>query len=160
MSRAAERLNARLAAVQGLYQMEIAGAGLADVLAEFGSHWIGREVEGDSYGPAEFGHFRAVLEGTVERQRDIDARIDSILTDGWPLRRVEAVLRAVLRAAAFEIGWRKDVPVRVAIKEYVDVAAGFLGPEEVGMANAVLDRFARLARPQDFDAAETQRKAP
>ncbi|MBV1705336.1 MAG: transcription antitermination factor NusB, partial [Hyphomicrobiales bacterium] len=84
----------------------------------------------------------------------------AILAEGWPLRRVEAVLRATLRAAGFEIGWRKDVPARVAIKEYVDVAAGFLGPEEVGMANAVLDRYARLARPHEFDAAERPRGAP
>ena len=44
---------ARLAAVQALYQMDMAGAGINDVFAEFESHWIGNEVEGDQYLPAE-----------------------------------------------------------------------------------------------------------
>ena len=145
------RSAARLAATQALYQMEVGGKGLNEILAEFESHWIGREVEGEQYIPAETEFFRDILRGVLERQREIDMDIDEALSEGWPLRRVEAVMRATLRAGAFELLQRKDVPARVVVKEYVDVAAAFLAGDEVGMVNAVLDKLARKARPDEFD---------
>src|SRR5437588_8026095 len=91
---------ARLAAVQALYQMDIAGTGLNEILAEFESHWLGREVEGAQYLPAEAAYFRAIVEGVVREQRKLDPLIDQALSEGWPLKRIETVLRAVLRAGA------------------------------------------------------------
>ncbi len=144
------RAAARLAATQALYQMDVAGKGLNEILAEFETYWIGREIEGDLYIPAEIEFFRDILTGVLNDQRAIDVDIDETLNDGWPLRRVEAVMRAVLRAGSHELRKRKDIPPRVIIKEYVDVAAAFLATDEVGMINAVLDKLARKARPDDF----------
>ena len=115
---------ARLSAVQALYQMDIAGTGLNDILAEFESHWIGREVEGEQYLPAEAAFFRDVVSGV--EQRTLDPLIDAALAQGWPLKRIEAILRAVLRAGAYELGHRNDVPARVVVSEYVDVAHAFV----------------------------------
>ena len=140
------RANARLAAVQALYQMDVAGAGLNEILAQFETHWIGQEVEGAQYKPAELAFFRDVLNGVIADQRALDVTVNETLQEGWPLRRVEAVMRAVLRAGAYELKKRKDVPVRVVITEYVDVAAAFLAKDEVGMINAVLDALARKLR--------------
>jgi N utilization substance protein B len=145
------RANSRLAAVQALYQMDVAGKGLHEILAEFETFWIGREVEGELYKPAELDFFRDVLNGVLGDQRSIDQDIDATLAEGWPLRRVEAVMRAVLRAGAYELKKRKDIPARVVITEYVDVAAAFLAKDEVGMTNAVLDALARKLRAEDFD---------
>lgn len=145
------RANARLAAVQALYQMDVAGKGLNEILAEFETHWIGQLVEGDQYKPAEVEYFRDVLQGVIADQRALDVEIDATLQSGWPLKRVEAVMRAVLRAGAYELKKRKDVPVRVAITEYVDVAAAFLARDETGMVNAVLDALAHKLRPQEFE---------
>ncbi len=89
---------ARLAAVQALYQMDIAGAGINDIFAEFESHWLGNEVEGDTYLPAEAAFFRDVVSGVVRDQKKLDPLIDEALSKGWPLKRIEAILRAVLRA--------------------------------------------------------------
>jgi N utilization substance protein B len=150
MSRAEKRAAARLAAVQALYQMEIAGAGIVDVLAEFESHWIGQEVEGVAYKPAEEGFFRDVVGGVVREQRAIDPGVDRALAEGWPLKRVDAILRAILRAGAYELGYRKDIPLKVVISEYVDVAHAFLERDEAAMVNAVLDRLARDARAEEF----------
>ena len=150
MSRAEQRSSARLAAAQALYQMEVAGAGLADVLAEFEAHWIGQEVEGEQYKPAELAFFRDIVGGVLEDQGDIDRAIDAALAKGWPLKRVEALMRAILRAGYYELSARPDVPARAAIKEYVDVAGAFFGPEESGMINAVLDALARQTRPKEF----------
>src|SRR5215472_13222244 len=85
---------ARLAAVQALYQMDIAATGLNDILAEFESHWIGREVEGAQYLPAEAAFFRDIVSGVLREQRSLDPLIDKVLAGGWPLKRIEAILRA------------------------------------------------------------------
>jgi transcription antitermination protein NusB len=142
---------ARLAAVQALYQMDIAGTGLNDILAEFESHWIGREVEGAQYLPAEAVFFRDVVSGVLREQRSLDPLIDDALSRGWPLKRIEAILRAVLRAGAYELGHRNDVPARVVVSEYVDVAHAFVDKDETGMVNAVLDQLARQSRASEFE---------
>jgi transcription antitermination protein NusB len=144
---------ARLAAVQALYQMDVAATPLHDILAQFESHWLGREVEGSKYLPAEAGFFRDLVGGFLREQRKLDPLIDRALEGGWPLKRVEALLRAVLRAGAFELDQRRDVPARVVISEYVDVANAFLDGDETGMVNAVLDLLARQLRPAEFDRA-------
>jgi transcription antitermination protein NusB len=144
------RSAARLAAAQALYQMEIAGKGLKDILAEFEAHWIGHEIEGESYTPAELVFFRDVVSGVLRDQLQIDRGLDDTLAKGWPLKRVEALMRAILRAAFYELRNRPDVPARVAVTEYVDVAAAFFGAEESGMINAVLDALARQTRPAEF----------
>jgi N utilization substance protein B len=144
---------ARLAAVQALYQMDIAGTDLNEILAEFESHRLGSEVEGSQYLPAEAAFFRDIVRGVVEAQRTLDPMIDEALQKGWPLRRIEALLRAVLRAGAFELSARTDVPARVVISEYVDVAHAFLDKDETGMVNAVLDQLARQLRAAEFGRA-------
>ena len=153
MSRAELRSSSRLAAAQALYQMEVGGAGLVDVLAEFESHWIGQEVEGEQYKPADFAFFRDVVGGVLDDQVAIDRAVDATLANGWPLKRVEALMRAILRAGTYEIRSRPDVPARAAIKEYVDVAGAFFGAEECGMINGVLDALARAERPKEFPAS-------
>jgi len=153
-SRKANRRGAaRLAAVQALYQMDIAATPLNDILAQFESHWLGREIEGSQYLPAEAAFFREIVGGVVRDQRRLDPMIDVALAGGWPLKRVEALLRAVLRAGAFELDHRTDVPARVVVSEYVDVANAFLDGEETGMVNAVLDQLARRLRAAEFDRA-------
>jgi transcription antitermination protein NusB len=144
------RSAARLAASQALYQMEVAEKGLNDILAEFEAHWIGQEIEGDAYNPAEIAFFRDIVSGVLRDQGPIDRGLDTTLADGWPLRRVEALMRAILRAAFYELRSRLDVPARVVVTEYVDIAAAFFGPDECGMINAVLDTLAREIRPAEF----------
>ena len=147
---AENRSAARLAAVQALYQMELTGKGLKEILAEFETWWIGREVEGDQYKPAEIAFFRSIVAGVLDNQVEIDRAVDRTLAEGWPLRRVEALMRAILRGGAFELLRRTDIPARVAIKEYVDVAGAYIERDEAGMINAVLDALARKCRAEEF----------
>ena len=150
--KANKRGAARLAAVQALYQMDVAGTGLNDILAEFESHWLGREVEGEQYLPAEAAFFRDVVSGVLREQRKLDPLIDEALQKSWPLKRIETLLRAALRAGAYELAHRRDVPARVVITEYADVAAAFVERDETGMINAVLDQLARKLRSEEFAA--------
>ena len=141
---------ARLAAVQALYQMDVGGTGINEVLAEFESFWIGSEVEGEQYLPAEGAFFRDVVSGVLRDQKELDPLIDDVLSRGWPLARVEAILRAVMRAGAYELQHRKDIPGRVIVSEYVDVAHAFVERDETGMVNAVLDQIGRQFRADEF----------
>jgi N utilization substance protein B len=151
--KANKRGAARLAAVQALYQMDLAGTGINEIFAEFESHWLGGEVEGAQYRPAEAAFFRDVVGGVVREQSRLDPLIDAALTRGWPLKRIETVLRAVLRAGAYELAHRNDIPARVVVTEYVDVAGAFVEADETGMVNAVLDQLARQMRAAEFDGA-------
>jgi N utilization substance protein B len=151
--KANKRGAARLAAVQALYQMDLAGTGLNEIYAEFESHWLGGEVEGAQYRPAETAFFRDIVAGVVREQGNLDPQIDAALSRGWPLKRIETVLRAVLRAGAYELACRRDVPARVVMAEYVDVAAAFVEADETGMVNAVLDQLAHQYRADEFAAA-------
>src|ERR1700722_19764647 len=146
-----QRGAARLAAVQALYQMDLAGTGLNDIMAEFESHWLGGEIEGTQYRPAEAAFFRDIVGGVVREQSRLDPQIHTVLAHCWPLKRIEAVLRAVLRAGAYELTCRRDVPARVVTSEYVDVASAFVELDETGMINAVLDQRARQLRGDEFD---------
>jgi len=148
--KANKRGAARLAAVQALYQMDLAATGLNEIVAEFENHWLGGEVEGVQYRPAEAAYFRDIVGGVVREQTHLDPQIDAALARGWPLKRIEAILRAVLRAGAYELACRSDVPARVVTAEYVDVASAFVDKEETGMVNAVLDQLAHELRAAEF----------
>ncbi|MBS7537424.1 transcription antitermination factor NusB [Ancylobacter lacus] len=141
---------ARLNAVQALYQMDVAATPLPEILAQFETHWIGKEIEGDEIAAADVTLFRDIVAGVLREQRVIDLALDAALVHGWPLKRIEAVLRAVLRAGAYELSGRPDIPARVVVAEYVNVAAAFLDREETGMVNAVLDGLARESRAGEF----------
>jgi transcription antitermination protein NusB len=149
--RANRRGAARLAAVQALYQMDLAATPLNEILGQFEAFWLGQEVEGEKYLPAEAAYFRDVVGGVVAAQRKLDPMIDAILTKGWPLKRIETVLRAILRAGAYELDQKRDVPARVVVSEYVDVAHAFVDKDETGLVNAVLDQIARHCRASEFE---------
>ncbi|WP_116654366.1 transcription antitermination factor NusB [Pelagibacterium sediminicola] len=138
-----QRGSARLAAVQALYQMDIGQQSLEDTLSQFESFHLGREVEGEQYLPADADYFRHIVRGVVEQQLKLDPIIDSTLQGGWPMTRIDATLRALFRAAVFELTQRKDIPFKVVIREYVDVALAFYEDEVPGMVNGVLDAVAR-----------------
>ncbi len=148
--KANKRGAARLAAVQALYQMDLAGTGINEIMAQFEKHWLGGEIEGVQYRPAEPAYFRDIVEGVLREQKRLDPLIDAALAHGWPLKRIETVLRAVLRAGAYELAHRADVPARVVTAEYVDVASAFVDKDETGMVNAVLDQLAHELRAAEF----------
>jgi N utilization substance protein B len=148
-----QRGAARLGAVQALYQMDVGGAPLPAVIGEFEAHRLGAELEGEQLRPADVEFFRALVSGVVEDQRRIDPVIDAALPPTWPLTRIDLTLRAILRCGVFELISRHDVPARVAIAEYVDVAKAFFSADEPGLVNGVLDRVARDMRPDEVAKA-------
>ncbi len=144
------RGTARLAAVQALYQMDLAQTDAAAVIAQFTDHRFGHEVDGAFYDRADEPFFKDLVLGVVRAQLAVDPLIAAHLAKGWRLARIDSILRAILRAGAYELRERADVPVKVIINEYVDVAHAFFGGEEPRVVNAVLDAVAREVRAADF----------
>jgi N utilization substance protein B len=149
----------RMAAVQALYQMDMAGTDLSDVIDEFVKHRFAaapadaeREDEArDTLVGADATFFAEILKGVLRRQRDIDPLVDEQLATGWRLVRIDSILRAILRAGVLELMERTDVPARVTINEYINVAHAFFDDDEPKVVNGVLDRIARRVRPKEFE---------
>ena len=141
-----QRSVARLAAVQALYQMEAGGAGVETVVREFSDHRFGGDIEGEQLGEADEAFFAELVRGVVEGQAAVDQGIASRLAENWRLERIDATVRAILRAGAFELLQRPDVPTEVVINEYVEIAKSFFEGTEPGFVNGALDAIARDAR--------------
>ncbi len=140
------RTAARLAAVQALYQMELAGIGVEAVIREFHSHRFDQPFEAAPLMDADRGFFAELVRGVVAEQAMVDRAIAERLAERWRLDRLDATLRALLRCGAFELLRRPDVPAEVAIDEYVELAKGFHEPAETGFINGALDAIATVAR--------------
>ncbi|MBV9198811.1 MAG: transcription antitermination factor NusB [Alphaproteobacteria bacterium] len=142
---------ARLAAVQALYQLEVNGeADPEPVVREFARHRLGREIDGDRYGEADPALFSDLVRGVAGDLGCLDTMIAETLIEEWPLRRFDAVLRAILRAGAYELAHRPDVPPRVVINEYTTIAHAFFSGKEPGLANGVLDKLGRTLRSSEM----------
>lgn len=158
---ARRRSAARLAAVQALYDAELTGHPVEIVLEDFIEHGMGAKTlmtsADDSGTDVEWSLaepdavlFAAIVRGTLAGREELDTMVGAALTGDWTVERLEAVLRAILRAGAFELATRSDIPPRVAISEYVDVAHAFYSGPEPGLVNAVLDRIARVVRSREI----------
>ena len=142
---------ARLAAVQALYQMEVSSAGAEAVIREFNEHRFDRDVEqrdGEdmTLAAADEAFFADLVRGVVAHQREVDAAVAKRLAQNWRLERIDATVRAMLRAGAYELAHRQDVPTEVVIDEYVDLAKSFFDGPEPGFVNGALDGVAQDVR--------------
>jgi len=144
--RSLSRSAARLAAVQALYQQDMEGTPIAALLHEFHHHRLGQPIDGVDYAEAEVDFFDDLVSGTDARRGELDALIVSRLAEGWSLDRLDKPMKAILRAGAYELLARPDVPAATAISEYVDVAKAFFDAREAGFVNGLLDALAKEVR--------------
>ncbi|MFN4088465.1 MAG: transcription antitermination factor NusB [Alphaproteobacteria bacterium] len=147
------RRMARLAAVQALYQIDLNGERPEAVLQQFERHRLGQTDEG-MHLDADPRFFAGLIRGVVQRQPEIDGLLETAMAPAHHLARIEVVLRAILRAATYELVAMPDVPPRVVLAEYVDITGDFFSEREAGLANGVLDRVARGVRVADYGGGE------
>lgn len=144
------RSAARLAAVQALYQHDMEDVAMAVLLDEFHRHRLGGEIDPDvedaRYIAAETGFFDDIVRGVVARRDEIDTLLAGKLASGWRLDRLDRTMLQILRAGAYELLARADVPTASVISEYVDVAHAFFAAREAKFANEVLDAVAKAVR--------------
>ena len=140
------RSAARLAAVQALYQREMSGAAVSLLLTEFHRHRLGAEIEGEQFREADVDFFNDVVRGVDARVEEIDRLVTVHLAEGWSLDRLDRPMRQILRAGAYELIARPDIPTAAVINEYVDVAHAFYEEREAKFVNGLLDAIARKTR--------------
>jgi len=145
-ARSRSRSAARLAAVQALYQQEMEGTPLAALLHEFHHHRLGATIEDVEYADAEVDFFDDLVSGVDARREELDGRIAAKLAEGWSLDRLDKPMRQILRAGAYELAARIDVPTGSVISEYVDVAKAFYDKRETAFVNGLLDALAKDVR--------------
>ena len=145
-ARTRARSAARLAAVQALYQQEMERTPMARLLDEFHQHRLGATIEDVEYADAEVAFFDDVVRGVDARRDEIDAAVTARLGPGWTLARLDRPMRAIVRAGAYELLARPDVPTASVISEYVDGAHAFYETREAGFVNGLLDAIAKQAR--------------
>jgi N utilization substance protein B len=142
---------ARLGAIQALYQFALnPGLGPEVVVGEFLHHRLGREIDGDVYGEADEALFADIVRGVARHREQLDETIAASLSEEWPLRRLETILRLILEAGAYELAHRADIPPRVTLAEYIAIAHAFFDGKEPGLANGVLNRLARAQRADEL----------
>ncbi|MEM9312318.1 MAG: transcription antitermination factor NusB [Pseudomonadota bacterium] len=149
--RSQARSAARLAAVQALYQMQMEGTALPWLLDEFHQHRLGRVIDDEDHGEATYAEaevdfFNDIVRGVDARRDEIDEILSARLAAGWTLARLDKTMTQILRAGAYELIARKDVPPAAAISEYVDVAKAFFDDREAKFVNGVLDAVAKQTR--------------
>jgi len=156
---AKSRSAARMAAVQSLYELDMVDGDADPVLRTFiEKRWTVpiEDEDGDEVGEAEFldpdrTFLIDVVRGTLARKTEIDEMLNGALGDKWTVERIEVLLRAVLRAGAFELLSFADIPAKVIINEYMDVANAFFTEGEPKMVNGVLDKLAHVLRDGTMD---------
>lgn len=144
--RSLSRSAARLAAVQALYQREMEGTPVAALLREFHHHRLGATIDGVEYAEAEVAFFDDLVSGADARREELDGLIAGRLAEGWSMARLDKPMKAILRAGAYELAARADVPAATVISEYVDVAKAFFDARETGFVNGLLDALAKEVR--------------
>jgi N utilization substance protein B len=148
--RSASRTAARLAAVQALYQMDMAGTDANQVVREFLDHRLTEVAESVGADKTDEDYFRNIVLGVVREQSAVDPVLDAHLAEGWRLSRIDSILRAILRSAAFELALCDDVPAKVIINEYVNIAHAFFETDEPKVVNGILDHLAKDRRADEF----------
>ena len=144
--RSLSRSAARLAAVLALYQQEMESTPVATLLHEFHHHRLGATIDGVEYAEPEVDFFDDIVKGTDARREELDVLIAGRLAEGWSLARLDKPMKAILRAGAYELAARADVPTATVISEYVDVAKAFYDARESGFVNGLLDAIAKEVR--------------
>lgn len=150
-----KRSLARLAAVQGLYQIEMSENGNAAlVVEEFLRHRLNDEVDGLDISEADRDLLTALIKGTTAERDRLDDMLAAVLSDDWPVDRLQTLLKVLLRTAVYELSERLETPVKVVITEYMDLAHSFFSEKEPALVNGVLDRVARSLRPEELEGGE------
>ena len=146
---------ARLAAVQALYQIEVTGDPVTEVIEEYSQHRIdGQDIEVADGAKANKTLFVELVQGVTRSQDQIDERLNFLINSKRTVDELEVILRSVLRTASYELGHRYQVPARSLIKEYVRIADAFFSGKEPSFVNGLLDKVARCLRPGELERPE------
>ena len=139
-----------MAAVQAIFQWQEGEHAPAEIIDQFLKVRTGEQGEGGMRRDADRPLFKDVVEGAVAHKAELEQTLTGALAQDWTWERVDRLVRAILLAGVYELIHRRDVPPRVAINEYVEIAHAFYDQRESTFVNSVLDRVARQERAAEL----------
>ena len=144
-----KKSSARLFAVQILFEMEINGKKINNILERLTNEYLIEISRLNKTEKADKNHLIKILKGVTKNQKDIDLNINDNLI-GWSLSRIDSVSRAILRSALYELRECNDIPVKVIINEYIEISKSFFEGDEPNFINGILDKISKICRPNEF----------
>ena len=144
-----KKSSARLFAVQILFEMEINGKKINNILERLTDDYLIEISRLNKTEKADKSHLSRILKGVSKNQQEIDTDIKNNLI-GWSLSRIDSVSRAILRSALYELKECSDIPVKVIINEYIEISKSFFEGEEPNFINGILDKISKIYRPSEL----------
>ena len=144
-----KKSSARLFAVQILFEMEINGKKINNILERLTDEYLIEISRLNKTEKADKSHLIKILKGVIKNQKDIDLNIKDNLI-GWSLSRIDSVSRAILRSALYELRECNDIPAKVIINEYIEISKSFFEGDEPNFINGILDKISKIYRPNEF----------
>ncbi len=136
----------RLVLVQSLYQMEIAGTDVNEIIDSLNNRIIFDSSEDELIKDINKSLFSNLINEIIEKQIIIDKEIKKLLSDDWDFNRLDKILIAILRSAFYEIIFQSNTPYKVIIDEYVEISHSFFSGKEPNFTNAILDKLSEIHR--------------
>jgi N utilization substance protein B len=137
---------ARLAAVQGLYQIALSPESADVLIRRFCDNPAVLLQEEQTVIAVDGELFGMIISGVPKHQANLNTMIAGALDARLSLDRLELLLKVILRAGTFELLHCPDIQEGIIVNDYVDVAHGFFNAKEPALINAVLDRLAKKIR--------------
>ena len=144
-----KKSSARLFAVQILFEMEINGKKINNILERLTDDYLIEISRLNKAEKADKSHLSRILKGVTKNQKAIDSDIKDNLI-GWSLSRIDSVSRSILRSALYELKECNDIPVKVIINEYIEISKSFFEGEEPNFINGILDKISKIYRSSEL----------
>ena len=136
------RTAGRMLSIQGLYQMEMTGQGVGDVMLNLRTMVSAGEIENVELAHCDFAHLEGVLRGVLAEQKTIDTYIMDNLPEKWTIKKLDCVVRAILRSGLYELLYMPSVPAKIALNEYTNMASAFGVNDNNNMVSGLLNKIA------------------
>ena len=136
------RVKARRSAVQALYQWQMTGKSISEIISEF-------ENNQNELKHVDIEYFKGLLKGINGCYGEIDDKLADILDR--PLKDLDPIERAVLHIGYYELVYHPELPLRVVINESIELAKMFGADQSYKYINGVLDKLAHLLRSEEIE---------
>ena len=138
------RRNARLVAVQAIFQYYFLNQDMTFIIKEFCQHRLTENKKCDK------DFFCTIVLGVEEKKEIIKEYIKKSLSEKWMLDRVDLTMQAIISLGIYELICCSFVPKNVIINEYVSISSQFYNDSNIGFVNGILESLAKVIRKENI----------
>ena len=141
------RRNARMYAVQAIFQYFFNKQDICSVINQFSSYKVESGTEKKKSYDEKF--FSLIVKGVDANKIFIKELIEENLSSQWNYNRIDITLKAILSLGIFELKNCKDIPLKVIIDEYVTISKMYCNNNNIGFINGILDNIGKKVRTDE-----------